>query len=124
MVGLVLLLVAVFSSTLSSFLPIERSPTVTIMVTNDTHGNIIFWHKGGDWVRVSDLKIIVTNSQTTHNYVHLSGDTRTVAVPDAMTFDTGSNLSVHLDGLEGNESVTLASPRAVLFSGHLGAMHS
>ena len=31
------------------------------MMSNDTNGTVTFYHKGGDWVKFSDLKIIISN---------------------------------------------------------------
>jgi archaeal type IV pilus assembly protein PilA len=120
MIGLVLMVVAVFSSTLSSFLPVERSPSITVMVTNDTLGNITFWHKGGDWVKVSDLKVIVKNSSTTLYFPDSGGGSPPVTNPPMTIFEVGSGIRVHLDKLEGNESVKMGTSRTVLFSGTLG----
>ena len=46
MIGIVLILVSVFSASLPDYLPSERSPTVTILLSNDTLGNVTLWHKG------------------------------------------------------------------------------
>ena len=61
MIGIVLVLAAVFTAQLPNYLPSERSPTVTIMMSNDTLGNVTLWHKGGDWVKINTLKVIVSN---------------------------------------------------------------
>lgn len=70
MIGIVLILAAVFTSQLPNYLPSERSPTVTIMMNNDTFGNVFFWHKGGDWVKVSDLRVVISNQtyQATYTF--------------------------------------------------------
>ena len=60
MIGIVLILAAVFTSQLPNYLPSERSPSVTVMMSsNESAGTITLWHKGGDWVKVSTLKVIV-----------------------------------------------------------------
>ena len=46
MIGIVLILAAVFTSQLPNYLPSERSPTVTIMMSNDTLGNRYFLAQG------------------------------------------------------------------------------
>ena len=43
MIGVVLILAAVFTSQLPNYLPSERSPSVTIMMSNDTSGDITLW---------------------------------------------------------------------------------
>ena len=67
MIGIVLILVSVFSASLPNYLPSERSPTVTIMMSNDTGGNITLWHKGGDWVKTDVLRVIVSDTTSTDN---------------------------------------------------------
>ena len=61
MIALVLLLISIFAASLGNLLPTERAPTVTVMMTNTTD-NITLYHKGGDWVQVKDLEIIVLNA--------------------------------------------------------------
>ena len=121
MIGIVLILVAVFSASLANYLPSERSPGVTIRLANDTGGNITLWHKGGDWVKADTLRIIVAagNNSVTTSYT-LKSDPPFIHVPDTEAFDLGDSLTVYYPSLAGNESVTLATDRAVLFSGKIG----
>jgi len=125
MIGIVLILAAVFTSQLPNYLPSERSPTVTIMMSNDTLGNVTLWHKGGDWVKITTLKIIVSNQtyQATYTYSGGSSSLPFTFVPDpaepsSSVFDLGGNISI-ISGapLAGDEKVVLATDRAVLFSG-------
>jgi len=123
MIGLVIILIAVFSTTISSFLPTERFPGVSIRMTNETPDTITLWHKGGDWVRVSDLEVIVSNS-TDHatEITFRAGDTTHpfYIVPQKSTFDLGGNITIAWGAaLDGNETVKLATHKAVIFSGHL-----
>jgi len=128
MIGLVILLIAVFSTTISSFLPTERYPSVTIKLTNETANTITVWHKGGDWVRASELRVIVTNATDhTTEIVYRVDDNHHpfILVPQKTTFDLGSNITIRWDsGLDGNETVKLATPRAVIFSGQLGKVQT
>ncbi len=123
MIGIVLILVAVFSASLASYLPSERTPSVTIRLThNITDGTITLWHKGGDWVKAEDLTVLVRdNDSVTAPVIHYTtrnGDHTFILVPDAQAFDLESNITVSRDKpLSGNESITLATDRAVLFSG-------
>jgi len=125
MIGIVLILAAVFTSQLPNYLPSERSPTVTIMMSNDTSGNITLWHKGGDWVKISMLKIIVSNQTYQATYTStkgFSGFTFTFvpdpAEPNSSVFDLGGNITISTGApLAGNEKVVLATDRAMLFSG-------
>jgi len=122
MIGLVLILVAVFSASLANYLPSERLPSVTIRISNDTGGNITLWHKGGDWVKAEDLTVLVRDNDSVTapviHYTSRNGEHEFILVPDAQAFDLESNITVSWDKtLSGNESITLATDRAVLFSG-------
>jgi archaeal type IV pilus assembly protein PilA len=124
MIGLVVILIAVFSTTISSFLPAERYPSVTITLTNETPDTITLWHHGGDWVKNSDLRIIVSNStaHATEITFRLNDNQHQfLPVPQKTTFDLGSNITIAWGSdLAGNETVKLATSRAVIFSGQLG----
>jgi len=120
MIGIVLILVSVFSASLSNYLPSERSPTVTIRMGNDSSGQIFLWHKGGDWVETDSLKVIVSNASSMETYTLKSSPPFTI-VPDAQAFDLGGAITVNCGRpLSGDEEVVLATDRAVLFSGNVG----
>jgi archaeal type IV pilus assembly protein PilA len=120
MIGIVLIIVAVFSATLAEYLPSERSPTVTIMMSNDTVGTITLWHKGGDWVKTGTLKVVVSNATRMRTYT-LNGDPSFIPVPDTPSFDLDGNITVDYGKpLAGDEQVTLVTDRAVIFSGITG----
>ena len=121
MIGVVLILAAVFTSQLPNYLPSERSPSVTIMMSNDTSGDITLWHKGGDWVKLSTLKVIVSNQSYQFNFA-ATGSPHFTPVnsqeSSGSTFDLGGNITVSTGApLIGDEKVVLATDRAVLFSG-------
>lgn len=113
MISLVLLLVGVFAVSLGNFLPTERAPTVTVMMTNTTD-NVTLYHKGGDWVQARDLEIIVSNATTTQRY--RSGNF--TLSPEKQVFDLGSSITVNYTATS-NETVRLVTPRAVLFTGEV-----
>lgn len=132
MLGMVILLIAVFSWTISAFVPVERSPTVTVILSNDTLGNITLWHKGGDWIPTSDLRVIVrTNSGGEEVFRAQDGDAPLVLVPmmpesqSNTSFGLGGNITVRWDAesngnLTPDTTVSLATSRIVVFSGTLG----
>ena len=121
MIGIVLILVAVFSASLSEYLPSERSPTVTILMSNDTAGNITLWHKGGDWVKTDGLKVIVTDANGMTNTSTLHSSPPFIPVPDTRAFDLDGNITIpRSHPLAGDEQVVLATDRAVIFSGRIG----
>jgi len=122
MIGVVLILVAVFSSSLVSYLPSERTPSVTIRMSNDGE-NITLWHKGGDWVRADSLRVLVMKTDGNTTPYTLKEGNAFLLVPDEEAFDLESNITVSLgEPLSGNESVTLVTSRAVLFSGTIGSV--
>lgn len=121
MITIVLILVAIFSSSLPDYLPSERSPTVTIMMSNDTLGNLTLWHKGGDWVKTESLRVVVSGKEGQVSYRFTDPDHRFVLVPGGQTFDLGGNITITREQpLTGNETVVLATERAVVFSGIIG----
>jgi len=127
MIGIVLILVAVFSASLADYLPSERTPSVTIRMSNDTAGNITLWHKGGDWVKAEDLNVLIRDNDSVTapvtRYTTRNGDHDFILVPDAQAFDLESNITISRgQPLSGNESITLATDRAVLFSGTVGSV--
>jgi FlaG/FlaF family flagellin (archaellin) len=120
LIAIVLILVSVFSASLADYLPSDRSPTVTIRMSNDTAGNLTLWHKGGDWVKAGTLRVIVRNTSGMTTYT-LTGNPSFILVPYAQAFDLESNITVIRNlPFTGNESVSLATDRAVIFSGALG----
>lgn len=119
MIGIVLILVSVFSASLPNYLPSERNPTVTILMSNDTEGSITLWHKGGDWIKTGGLKVIVSNTTCMTSYT-LKSEPPFIPVPDTQAFDLDSNITILLHPLGGDESVVLATDRAVIFSGTVG----
>lgn len=113
MISLVLLLVAVFAASLGNYLPTERSPTVTVMMTS-TADTITLSHKGGDWVKATDLEVLVSNATEVRKY---RSDEFTLN-PSKMAFDLGSSISVNCT-ITGDKQVRLTTPRAVLFCGEV-----
>jgi FlaG/FlaF family flagellin (archaellin) len=121
MIGIVLILVSFFSATLPSYLPSERSPTVTILMSHDSSGNITLWHKGGDWVRADSLRVVISNQTREVSYRLTDPQHDFILVPSTQTFDLGSNITlIREESLIGDESVVLATDRSVVFSGTVG----
>jgi hypothetical protein len=117
MIALVIVLLSVFSAALYTFLPMDRDPSISIMLPPSDGHNITLWHKGGDWVKREDLTVLVGNE--TNRTRFRNGDF--ILVPNKTVFDLGSNITVHmLHGLEGNETVKLTTPRTMIFTGRVG----
>jgi FlaG/FlaF family flagellin (archaellin) len=117
MIALVIVLISVFSATLFNFLPTGRDPSINVMMTNDLQ-NITLWHKGGDWVKVEDLTVIVGNDTSRISFSSQNGGL--IIVPNKTVFDLGSNITVQMPTiLEGNETVKLVTPHTVIFTGQV-----
>ncbi|KAF1076438.1 type IV pilin N-terminal domain-containing protein [Methanogenium sp. MK-MG] len=114
MIVLALLLVSLFSVTLLSLLPSERSDSVDIMMDNSLE-NITLQHKGGDWVRKSDLQIVIIKDKQTTT-IRSSDD---FFILEGNSFDLGNEIVVQPPDIkfDGGEIVRLVSARSVIFSG-------
>lgn len=117
MIALVIVLLSVFSAALYNFLPTDRDPSISIMMSND-HQNITLWHKGGDWIKFEDLTIIVGDETTRTSFSPGKGSI--ILVPDKTVFDLGSNITVRMPAdLEGDETVKLVTSRTVIYTGRV-----
>ncbi|WP_128694030.1 type IV pilin [Methanoculleus taiwanensis] len=111
MIALVLILVAGFGCSIGSLIPHDRDPTITLLVTN-TSDNFTLWHKGGDWVRVSEITVTVSNSTRMEKF----NGTTFCCVPNATTFDLGGAITVPYQ-VQGDEEFRVFTPRIVLMTG-------
>lgn len=115
MIALVVILLSVFSAVLFNFLPSERDPSASVMMTNDRQ-NVTLWHKGGDWVKAEDLTVVIGNETKRTSFTWQSGNL--VLVPEKSVFDLGSNITVRMPrDLDESETVRLVTSRTVIFSG-------
>jgi FlaG/FlaF family flagellin (archaellin) len=114
MIVLALLLVSLFSVTLLGLLPSERGASVDIMMNNSCE-NVTLWHKGGDWVRKSNLQVVVIKDKQTTTI----GSSDDSFILEGNSFDLGDTIVVKPDGItfDGGEIVRLVSGRSVIFSG-------
>lgn len=121
MLSLVLILLAVFSASLGQFLPVDRDPSVTIRIDGSAENSTIsLYHKGGDWVKRTDLTVIVYENMTSYRYAY--SDTAFSMEPDSQSFDLGGRITINVsdDNIpvgSGSTEVKLVTPRAVIFSG-------
>jgi len=116
MIALVIVLLSVFSAALYNFLPVDRDPSISVMMTNDTLRNVTLWHKGGDWVKADDLTVVIASGNDTHRFARQNGNL--ILVPEKPVFDLGSNITVWVPGYpDGGETVKLVTPRTVIYTG-------
>lgn len=116
MLTIVLVLVAVFAANAGNLLPPPRDSTVTILPESSGSNpiNITLYHKGGDWVRKSDLTVIVSWD----NHVTRFRSDEFILEPEKATFDLGSEITV--TGIPSDHAkVSLVTPRKVIFSGEV-----
>lgn len=120
MIGLVIVLIGVFAAALGNFLPANRDPSVTIRMSADAgNGTITLWHKGGDWVKKEDLTVVISYPNDTLKKIPSSDPTRFVLVPNTTVFDLGSNITITAGSLAGNETISLVTPQARIFTGRI-----
>jgi FlaG/FlaF family flagellin (archaellin) len=114
MIVLALLLVSLFSVTLLDFLPSERSAWVDIKMNNSCE-NVTLWHKGGDWAKKSDLRVVIIKGKQT--FTISSSDESFIL--EGNSFDLGDTITVRSGDItfDGGEIVRLVSERSVVFSG-------
>lgn len=124
MIVLALLLVSIFSLTLLDFLPSERSPWVDVKMNNSDEA-VTLWHKGGDWVKKSDLQVIIiqgkktTTISSSDDAFELYDQNDNDNPSDSHSFDIGDRVVVQPGDITfmGGETVRLVSKRSVVFSG-------
>lgn len=122
MIGLAIILISVFASVMGNFLPGAHDPSITIIVTNDSPHQITLWHKGGDWVRAEDLKIIFGDDDNRENFIYNRTYTNPKRhfqiAPKKETFDLGSNITITTKReITRNDTVSMVTSHASIFSG-------
>jgi archaeal type IV pilus assembly protein PilA len=101
MIALVLILVPAVTISLMNQVPEDRTPTVNILMGPLDGNTIILCHKGGDWVKKSDIKIMVNSKQIEFN--------------SSPIFDLGENIS--LNGINSGDEISFIVKNSVIFSG-------
>jgi Protein of unknown function (DUF1628). len=102
MIVLVLILVPIVTISLMNQLPEDRVPTVTIRMGQLIGDEVTFYHKGGDWVKKSDIKILQNGEQKTFTY-------------DNPVFDLGDQITV--SGVIPNVRIDFIAKNSIVFSG-------
>jgi archaeal type IV pilus assembly protein PilA len=106
MISLVLILVPLVTVSLLNQLPEDRLPTVTItMGTISPAEELHLYHKGGDWIKTENIKVI-RNGVEDKSWKNLFNN---------QTFDLGDNLT--LSNINVGTKVNLVAKNAVVFSG-------
>lgn len=127
MIVLAILLVSLFSMSLTGLLPSGRDYAIDITHNESTDGKTLFlWHKGGDWVETSRLEVMIIQGRTTRTLTVKDPGFRLVDITggeDSRTFDLGDHIELDLGASDPSFSVgkgdviRLVSSRNVIFSG-------
>jgi archaeal type IV pilus assembly protein PilA len=137
MIVLAILLVSLFSVSLAGLLPAGRDYTIDIshnecINTEGTTGTISLWHKGGDWVEVSGLEVLIIPNGEKNTIPFNDSQFRICPYDDntcgsqSRTFNLGDHISLsvpagtlHKTGaiIQKGDIIRLVSSRNVIFSG-------
>ncbi|MCA1916918.1 type IV pilin N-terminal domain-containing protein [Methanospirillum hungatei] len=102
MISLVLILVPIVTISLMNQLPEDRVPTVNIKMSPITNNNVTFYHKGGDWIKFTDIRILQNGRQISFMY-------------DKPVFDLGDHITV--SGVIQNARIDFVAKNSIIFSG-------
>lgn len=113
MLTVVLVLLALFSTSLSNYLPPPRDPCVTIKMSSSDPdlGNVTLYHQGGDIIKKSDLVVIVGEKKIVGDEIPIKSILDT---PSPEYFGLGDTIDV---SAQEQDEITLATTRTVLFKG-------
>jgi hypothetical protein len=87
-ISIVIILIPMVTITLMYQLPDSREPTVNIKMSSIIDGKVDIVHKGGDTIRVEDIRIIVKKEER---------NIRDYFNPDNGVFDVGDKISVPIN---------------------------
>lgn len=102
MILLVLILVPFVTISLMNQLPEERVPTVTIRMGPLIGDTVTFYHKGGDWIKKSEIKIAQMGDTKSFNYIK-------------PVFDLGDTITAH--NVNPDIRIDFIAKNSVIFSG-------
>lgn len=114
---LAVVLVSLFAVSSMNLLPGDRGEVVEVMVNSSNETHLVFWHKGGDWVKREDLVVTAT----------AGGDQKSLPVVDVKdcfgnetaVFDLGGKITVSTSDLPSGTSydIRVATKRSLIYSG-------
>jgi FlaG/FlaF family flagellin (archaellin) len=118
MLTIVLILMAVFAATASSYLPPAREPSVTVKQENILAGpnsyTVYLYHKGGDAIPLSELRLTVDGKPASFSLHAPDNPGYPIDDPDRL-FDLSEWIEV-VDVPAGS-TVRLSTQRAVIYPG-------
>mgnify|MGYP001003492694 CR=1 FL=1 len=122
MITLVIILVALFATSAFSLVPGGREASVDVVMKNVSGDiTVVFWHKGGDWVEMKDLTVLVIRAEDGRREEYCPDVFDHEGSP-VKAFDLGGCLIVQLgtgNPLECGDMVRLVTPKTVIYSGEI-----
>jgi hypothetical protein len=104
LIALVLILVPAVTISLMNQLPEDRVPTVSIKMSSLDDTMVTLYHKGGDWIKKSEIKILLNEKQRDFE-------------SDNPIFDLGNSIS--LTGVAEGDEIYVVAKNAVVFRGEV-----
>jgi hypothetical protein len=122
MLSVVLVMVGALVVQSGALMPAGRAPVVTVLMnaTTGEGGSVTLWHKGGDYVEITTMKVVAGGCEYS-----LSGP-NTFRVFNARgkvanrIFDLGGWIEITGVKLKAGDTVRLSTPETVLFTGTVG----
>jgi hypothetical protein len=114
MLTLVLILMAVFAATASSYLPPAREPSVNVLLQSGT--DVALHHKGGDAIPLSEIRMILNETELPRANWMLYDYKGGPVTASGGLFDLGGNITIH-SGAQHGSRIKLATSRTVIFTG-------
>lgn len=103
LIGIVLVIIPGVTISFLNHLPESRIPTVTIIMSDfQDNGSIFLYHKGGDWIKTGDFKIMCNSKPAHYEYRN-------------QLFDLGNFIQVKNVAI--NDKITFVAKNSVIFSG-------
>lgn len=110
------ILVAVFATSLMGLLPSDRDDHVDVAL-NVSNGTLTFYHKGGDAIDISELRVMVyPNGEVTPRTCSISA-LEDSSNQESQVFNLGCVLTVSVAELESNDQVRLMTENTIIYTG-------
>lgn len=114
MLTVVVILLAVVAVYATNLVPPAREPTVTVKMSWDDN-NVSLYHKGGDAIAMSDLRIMVNGIEKTRNSDWRLYDQEEEEIPSPEgLYDLGTWIIL---SAEKHDEIRIATDRSTLFTG-------
>ncbi|HJJ36776.1 MAG TPA: type IV pilin N-terminal domain-containing protein [Methanocorpusculum sp.] len=120
LLGIGVVLVAVFAVTLMGLLPGERDDYVDVVMNANTSTHVIeLWHKGGDPISNSSLQVLVYHTSDPGTPVRPAHLVLNSTGAPSQLFDIGSCCRITVDTLLPGDQVRLTTGKTIIYSGEV-----